>query len=527
MGDRLDAYREIDEVMRFDLERYSRTLVSIKDKNTGQRIPFQFKRAQLAVHERIEKQRRESGKVRALILKYRQGGISTYVASRFYHATSLNLGVKTFILTHEDKATQNLFKMAKYIHEHMAVDYKPRDTAKNANELLFGGLESGYAVGTAQNTDGTGRSSTVHRFHGSEVAHWANAASHFAGVLQAVPDAPDTEVIMETTANGPMGAFYNQWMLAQRGESAFIAIFLPWFWEDAYRMKRPEGLQFSEGEDGELEYAETYGLDEEQLTWAHFKNIELNGEPGKFGWYFRQEYPANAAEAFQTSGADSFIKAKAIMAARKCVAPENDDSLIILGCDVARGGDDRTRLIDRQRRAYGKNYDLTWDLDDEMVIADQIAVILQNDKRIRMVNIDITGVGGGVFTRLKQLDYENRVAGINFGSGAGEPLKYQNKRAEMWGDLRDDLKTPGCSIPDDDLLHSHLTAPGYRYDANSRLILEKKEDIKKRCGFSPDGGDAMALTHGSQVVDRPNLDTRPQWMRELQHGKGNSGFMSR
>lgn len=520
----IDQYRQVDEVMRFDLERYSRAVVKIKDKDTGQRIPFQWKRSQLVVHEALEKQRRETGKVRALILKYRQGGISTYVAARYYHATSLNMGVKTYILTHEDKGTSNLFGMAKAIHEHMAVDYRPRDTAKNANELWFGGLDSGYAVGTAQSNSGTGRSSTIHRFHGSEVAFWRNAEEHFAGVLQAVPQAAGTEIIMETTANGPSGAFYNQWMLAQRGDSAFIAIFLPWFWEEAYRSPRPDGFQFSEAE---VEYADTYGLDEEQLTWAHFKNIELGGEPGKFGWYFSQEYPASASEAFQTSGSDSFINARTIMEARKYVAPDQGERIIVLGADIARGGDDRTRLIDRQGRAYGRNYNLTWNLDDEMVIADQIALILHKDRRIKMVNIDITGVGGGVYTRLKQLGYDGRVAGINFGAGASDPNKYQNKRAEMWGDLRDDLKTPGADIPDDDLLHSHLAAPGYRYDANSRLILEKKEDIKKRVGFSPDGGDAMALTHGSQVVDRAQLDDRPEWMKKLRAGKGGGGFMSR
>lgn len=313
-------------------------------------------------------------------------------------------------------------------------------------------------------------------------------------------------------------------MLAQRGESAFIAIFLPWFWEEAYRTERNPDLKFS---DEEIEYGETYELDDEQLTWAHYKNIELGGEPGKFDWYFRQEYPACAAEAFQTSGADSFISSKVIMEARQCETPDQGERFIVLGCDVARGGDDRTRLIDRQGRAYGKNYNLTWNLDDEMVIADKIALILSKDRRIRMVNIDITGVGGGVFTRLKQLGYDERVAGINFGSGATDQDKYLNKRAEMWGDLRDDLRTPGADIPDDDLLHAHLAAPGYRYDANSRLILEKKEDIKKRLGFSPDGGDAMALTHGSQIVDRVNLDDRPEWMKKLRAGKAGGGFMGR
>src|SRR3546814_6740688 len=118
--------------------------------------------------------------------------------------------------------------MAKRFHDHVPAVVKPLTKASNAKELTFGLLDSGYQVGTAK-AAGVGRSDTIQFFHGSEVAHWANAEEHAAGALQAVPRAAGTEVILESTANGVGGLFYNLWQAAVRGEGDYQAIFLPWF----------------------------------------------------------------------------------------------------------------------------------------------------------------------------------------------------------------------------------------------------------------------------------------------------------
>jgi len=68
-----------------------------------------FNRAQLHIHAALEAQREKTGRVRALILKGRQQGCSTYVAARFFHRAMRGHGQRVFILTHEDSATQNLF----------------------------------------------------------------------------------------------------------------------------------------------------------------------------------------------------------------------------------------------------------------------------------------------------------------------------------------------------------------------------------------------------------------------------------
>src|ERR1700704_4495318 len=165
----------------------------------GSITPFCFNRAQLFIHARLAQQRAATGRVRALILKGRQQGCSTYVGGRFYHRAIHGRGLRVFILTHEDPATQNLFDMVDRFHAHCPAEIRPVTGHANAKELSFDALDSGYRVATAA-TKGAGRSSTVQLFHGSEVAFWPNADSHAAGVLQAVPDMPDTEVILESTA---------------------------------------------------------------------------------------------------------------------------------------------------------------------------------------------------------------------------------------------------------------------------------------------------------------------------------------
>jgi hypothetical protein len=370
--------------------------------------------------------------------------------------------------------------------------------------LSFDVLDSGYRVGTA-GTKGVGRSQTLQLFHGSEAAYWPNAETHIDGILQAVPDEPGTEIILESTANGVGGLFYSMCKAAERGEGDYILIFLAWFRHEAYRRPPPEG--WTPPEDF-AEYAELHGLDRDQLYWAYAKNREIaqsiSGDPDKICWKFKREYPADAVEAFQTAGDATFINPEAVMRARKNRVKPDDQTPLVVGVDPARGGGDKTRIIDRQGRRLGGRVDFVMDTDDTMVVAGEVARVIQHVKP-KAVFIDVTGLGAGVYDRLRELGYEDIVFGINFAQKASRADKFANKRAEMWDELREWLDDPaGVDIPDDDILHSELCAliwgkGATRFDSSGRLLLEAKEHIKERLGFSPDGGDAAALTFAFPV----------------------------
>ena len=216
----------IRQKLKDDLPHYAAKCLKIRPKKGGL-IPFKLNRVQQHIHERLQRQARNTGKVRALISKARQPGCSTYVEGRFYWKVTHRKGVRAFILTHKQEATDNLFSMTERFHSHCPPLVKPHTGKTNAKELIFDHLDSGYKVGTA-GTEAVGRSETIQYFHGSEVAYWRNADEHMSGAMQAVPNEPGTEVILESTANGLGGLFYSMCKAAERGDSEYQLIFLPW-----------------------------------------------------------------------------------------------------------------------------------------------------------------------------------------------------------------------------------------------------------------------------------------------------------
>jgi hypothetical protein len=473
------------ERMLDDFQFYAQYCLTIRPKAGGP-VNLLLNKAQLYIHERLEAQLKETGKVRALILKGRQQGCSTYVEGRYYWRVTNSEGVRAYILTHEQEATNNLFEMVERYNRNCPA--APETGAANAKELSFPALDSGYRVGTA-GTRGVGRSGTVQLFHGSEVAFWPHAETHAAGVIQSVPNEPGTEIIHESTANGLGNFFHQKWQEAEAGLSEYIAVFVPWFWQDEYSNHEDGFIPTQE----EAEYAAAYGLNMDQLAWRRDKMKELGSD-----WLFRQEYPATPAEAFQVSGEDRFISPESVMKARKNTVVEYGP--LIVGVDPARFGTDRTSIIRRRtRKAFGLQ---SYSKKDTMEVTGLVVKIIKEEKPA-MVFVDVGGLGAGVVDRLHELGFgTDIVRGVNGGEKPMDGDKYFNKRAEMWGEgklwLEDDA---GVDIPDSDTFQADLTGPSYSYDSATRLKLEKKEDMKRRGIRSPDEGDAWALTFAFPVSD--------------------------
>ena len=95
-----------------DLPYFAEHCLKLRPK-TGSLAPFLFNPAQLELHRRIEEQKVKIGRVRVIILKARQLGISTYVSARFFHRCLFEPGLRTFILGHERRASTNLFEVVK------------------------------------------------------------------------------------------------------------------------------------------------------------------------------------------------------------------------------------------------------------------------------------------------------------------------------------------------------------------------------------------------------------------------------
>ena len=128
-----------------------------------------------------------------------------------------------------------------------------------------------------------------------------------------------------------------------------------------------------------------------------------------------------------------------------------------------------------------------------MEIVGLVHQIIKNESPAK-VFIDIGGLGAGIVDRLWELGYKDVVVGVNAGSKPLNGKFYTNKRAEMWGELREWLVDEPCQIPNNDALHSDICGIRYKIDSNSRLQMERKEDMKKRGIRSPDSADALCLT---------------------------------
>jgi hypothetical protein len=471
------------------LPLFAKNFLKIRTKS-GRIEPFIFNRAQDYLHERIEEQKRVTGKVRALILKGRQQGCSTYVQARDFHIVGTTRGKKAFILTHEAEASKNLFDMTKRYNDELPEGLLPKPDTSSAKELNFRSLNSGYGVGTAGNKS-VGRSQTIQIFHGSEVAYWPNAEEHAKGILQAVSNEPGTEIILESTANGIGNYFYNMWMAAISGQSDFQAIFIPWYWQPEYTStpRDNETLTFTEEEAELFEAHREDGLTVNHMFWRRRKLLDFSNDHESAIELFNVEYPMTALDAFRNPVANRFIKANPVNRARKNKV--ESASPLVIGMDPAISDHDRTAIIRRKGRlAYGLETHFNM---NTMELVGLIRRIIDKEHPAK-VCIDCIGIGAGIVDRLLELGYEC-VEGVNVARSANDKDKFKNLRAELWHDTREWLSQEmPVQIPDSDELLGDLTSLGYKFDSSGRLQIESKDELRKRGMKSPDTADSLALT---------------------------------
>ena len=309
---------------------YMPKFLKIRTKD-AELVPFVLNEAQDIVLKIIEDLRSKNRPVRLIILKARQMGISTLSEGLIFNDTTTNRFKNSLIIAHEDSASQNLYQMYKTYYENLPEELTPMTKHANAGELSFEnptidieekrrnpGLMSKVKVATARNVN-TGRSDMIHNLHASEVAFWQDAKTLMTGLMQTVPDKPNTMVILESTANGVGGYFYDMWKMAENGESDFVPIFLPWFTDSGYTRdfideeEKNEYIEFvnqifkdssgNEVHTEEYELMTAFNLTYEQLNWRKWA---IKNKCGGDIEQFAQEYPSTPDEAFIASGRPRF-----------------------------------------------------------------------------------------------------------------------------------------------------------------------------------------------------------------------------
>ena len=290
--------------MSINTKAYIENYIKIRDKK-GNVVPLKLNEPQLKYYNIIRKLYIERKPIRIIILKARQMGFSTETEAIIFKNVVTHHNYNAGIVAHKEDSTTNLFNMSKRMLEYLPEDIKPEQKKSNAKELVFNngegtGLDSKIKCMTAGGK-GIGRSDTFTALHLSELAFWeGNKKETMTGLLQAVPNTPESMIIIESTANG-YEYFKEMWDRAVAGKSDFYPLFIGWNELKEYSMPYT-GFKLTKEE---IDLQEQYSLTLEQLTWRRWC-IENNcsGDINQF----KQEYPICPEEAFLSTGNCYFNK---------------------------------------------------------------------------------------------------------------------------------------------------------------------------------------------------------------------------
>lgn len=305
-----------------DFERFCRESLTIRDKR-GITRPLELSPSQRKLHSAFARARKMGRPVRILALKARQVYFSTGVAAEFFHRVPFAPGQRALIVAHEVKAARNIYDYFRQFHD----GYKrfrdilllPKvDTEAHAAGNIVYANKSRIEVATADNVN-TGRSASIRFLQLSEYAFYRDAARLMTGLMQCVPDDPETAVVIESTANGIGGDFHRRWQEASAPgyDGEWICVFFAWWEHPEYRRAVADPLSFAKSlSREEQQLRETYNLTLEQLHWRRWAIAnKCDGSKDRF----KQEYPSSPQEAFLTSGSPRF-SAEAL--ARQRIIPE-------------------------------------------------------------------------------------------------------------------------------------------------------------------------------------------------------------
>jgi hypothetical protein len=380
-------------------------LLKIREKKCGVRY-LKLNRAQQEYSRRCGK--------RNIVLKARQVGITTYIAARFFIQTIMRPGTLTVQVAHSDESAQAIFNIVHRFWEklpnarvHRGALVKSRS---NIRQIIFPKLDSEYRVETAD--DNAGRGMTIHNLHCSEVSRWPRGGLETLASLRAAV-VPDGEIVLESTANGAGGIFYDEWQKAE--ETGYTRHFFPWWYEPSYKedaKKRPVNPLSEE----EKQLMERHGLSEEQIAWRRSRWQMMQGQAG-------QEYAEDAVSCFLASGECVFdmdaIETAAAHAGPPLESQDNGRLLVwlppnkagqwdyIIGVDAAGGGSDGdyacAQVIERtmglqcaELRGHFPPYEL----------ARRVAA-LGHVYHKALVAVERNNHGYGVLAHLRHLRYEN------------------------------------------------------------------------------------------------------------------------
>ena len=231
---------------------------------------------------------------------------------------------------------------------------------------------------------------------------------------------------------------------------------------------------------------------------------------------------------FPSAGSAQFIATDLVEAAMAREVQSLPNDPLVLGVDVARFGEDSSVLFPRR----GMDARSIAPIEVHGLDTVRVEELILNfclDHKVDMIFVDDSGAGGAVVDHLMR--HNLPVEGVAFGGrsiGNASRVNYANKRAEMWGAVKDRL--PYLALPNSVDLRDQLIGPEFKFNLKGEIQLEKKEDMRKRGLASPDIADALSLTFARPVFPRDYDDLTGRgdhlviseynpWSREAMEGE--------
>jgi hypothetical protein len=319
---------ELEVLRRLDTDTvfWAQTCMKIVDKR-ARRVPLVARPAQLRLDEVLERQRAAGLPMRAIVLKSRRTGISTWVQAKVLQRITRQENRRAQIVAHDGNTAGELFDIAWRAYTALPDEHKlkpgliarrntstdrflhfgnPSSAARIAGDL---GLDSSLSIDTANEVESS-RGLTLHDLHASEVGLWPDP-NKAVSLMSTVADEPGTMIVVESTARGH-NAFKSMWDRAMRGEGMFEPVFVGWtddpdcfrpFQTDEARDQFIASIGTGPWGTDEPRLVEKFGCTPEQLYWR--RTAIVDKAQGKLE-LFRQEYPSTPEEAFIASGKHVF-----------------------------------------------------------------------------------------------------------------------------------------------------------------------------------------------------------------------------
>jgi len=263
-------------------------LYRIRDKRKNLSL-LKLNAIQSAMYEKV----RDQQQLREYVLKYRQGGVSTFWILWWLDDCIFKENTITGILSHKQESLKYLWEIVRIAYDNMPDDYKPESTKYNESELSFAGTNSKIFVSLSI------RSTAVHNLHVSEICHID--PNDLRASLATV--GPDGNVTIESTANGVGNDGYTMFQDAKAGENGYRPHFYPWWIQPEYRLPLNGMTVTKSPEEAQLP------IDDEQVLWRR-STKKTQKE------LFPQEFPEDEETAFLSTG-NPYFDNKKVMALLK------------------------------------------------------------------------------------------------------------------------------------------------------------------------------------------------------------------